>query len=460
MKFHYIILTIFLAPLLQAADSRPNVLFIAVDDLRPELGCYGVDYMRTPNMDRLAATGTIFDRAFCNVAVCGASRASLMSGIRPTPDRFVTHRARQDQQAPEVPGLAEYFKENGYYTVSNGKIYHFKDDTPESWSEPAWNSGITHTTYLLPENQLLAKDDQRGPPYEAAEVPDNAYPDGIVADKAVNDLHRLRQLDQPFFLAVGFIRPHLPFNAPKTYWDLYDRESIKQPANHFFPLNAPDEARYEWGELRRYEFMPATGPITDPEIRISLRHGYYAATSYADALVGKLIDTLERLGLADDTIVVLWGDHGWQLGEHAFWCKHTNFDVAVRVPLIIRDPRKPAGQRVSSLVEHLDIYPTLCQLAGLELPGHLQGKSMAPLLENPEAPGKSAVFSRYGDGESIRTDRYRYTAFIEDGEWVSDMLYDLLADPSENINIVDMPIMENIAASLREQLQEHIAQRE
>ena len=191
-------------------------------------------------------------------------------------------------------------------------------------------------------------------------------------------------------------------------------------------------------------------------MRITLRHGYYAATSYADALVGQVIDALERLGLADNTIVILWGDHGWQLGEHTFWCKHTNFEVAVQVPLLLRDPRRGSGLRINSLVEFVDIYPTLCELAGLELPDHLQGVSMVPLLDDPDSPGKEAVFSRFGKGESIRTDRYRYTAFLEGEAIVSDMLYDLVADPNENINIVELPVSAVIRAELKAALLEHI----
>ncbi|MEX0332005.1 MAG: sulfatase [Puniceicoccaceae bacterium] len=447
---------------LQASSQPPNVLFIAVDDLRPELGCYGADHMKTPNIDRLASMGTLFKRAYCNVAVCGASRASLMSGIRPTANRFLRHTARQDEQAPDVPSLAEHFRANGYYSISNGKIYHFSADTPESWSEPAWKPDQGHARYLIAENAAIAEQNPkgRGPAFEAAEVPDNAYPDGMVADKAISDLHRLKAMDQPFFLAVGFIRPHLPFNAPKKYWDLYDRNSVRQPDNHFFPLGAPEEARYTFGELRNYSNIPDEVPISDPELRISLRHGYYAATSFADALVGKVVDTLERLGLAENTIIVLWGDHGWQLGEHTYWCKHTNFEVAVQVPLIIVDPRKPKGNKVNALVEYVDIYPTLCELAGLELPGHLQGESMMPLLLDPAAPGKTAVFSRFGRGESIRTDRYRYTAFFDGETIVSDMLYDHLADPHENINIVDIKGSEAIVETLQSTLLSHIEGRQ
>jgi len=454
-----ILTLIALLGLASLAAARPNILFIAVDDLRPELGCYGADQMVTPNLDRLAASGTIFDRAYCNVAVCGASRASLMSGIRPTPERFVRYTARQDVQAPDVPSLAEYFRENGYYTISNGKIYHDRDDTPESWSEESWRPEINGRTYRIPENALIdAREDTRGPAFEAAEVPDNAYPDGLVADKAINDLHRLKQMDQPFFLAVGFIKPHLPFNAPKKYWDLYERNEIELANNHFLPINAPDESMYTWGEMRAYWGIPKEGNV-DEELARTLRHGYYASTSYIDAQVGKILDTLNRLGMADNTIVVLWGDHGWQLGEHTYWCKHTNFEVAVNVPLMISDPRKPSGQRVESLVEYVDIYPTLCELVGLELPGHLQGMSMAPLLEDPQAEWKDAVFCRFGKGESIRTERYSYTAFIDAGELKSHMLYDHFADPDENINIVDLPGMEDTVKDLNKRLIDHVANR-
>lgn len=442
-----------------SAPQRPNILFIAVDDLRPELGCYGAGHMVTPALDRLAASGTVFERAYCNVAVCGASRASLMSGLRPTAERFVHYTARHDEQAPEVPGLAEHFRENGYHTISNGKVYHYAADTPESWSEPAWHpeSGSRH--FKIPQNAAINSSRQaRGPAYEAAEVPDNAYHDGQLADKAVDDLYRLREMESPFFLAVGFIKPHLPFVAPARYWRLYDRREIDLADNPFFPLNAPEEAFYTWGEMRSYAFIPREGPVSDAMAR-TLRHGYYACTSYVDAQIGRIVDTLERLQMADNTIIVVWGDHGFQLGEHGFWCKHTNFEVASRVPLIIHDPRQPAGQRITRLVEFVDLYPTLCELAGLERPGHLAGDSMAPLLQDPESEWKDTLFTRYGRQESIRTERYRYTIHYREGEAVSDMLYDLVADPRENINIANLPGMEETVSELRQRLLEHVAAR-
>lgn len=444
---------------LGAAVEKPNVLFIAVDDLRPELGCYGADHVVSPNIDRLASMGTLFRRAYCNEPVCGASRASLMSGIRPTPERFTYHMSRQDVDAPHVPGLAEHFKANGYRTVSRGKVYHKQDDTEEGWSEKPWSPPLSHSHYAGEENAKLAKEKGRGPAYEALDVSDTTYKDGQTAEKAIQDLHRFRDLGEPFFLAVGFLRPHLPFNAPKKYWDLYERNEIMDTPNHFFPIDAPKEAFYNWGEMRSYQFIPREGVVESEAQRRTLRHGYYAATSYADAMVGRVIDALERLGMAENTVIVLWGDHGWQLGEHTFWCKHTNFEVAVRVPLIIRDPRRETPAELSQLVELVDLYPTLCDLAGLGLPAHLQGQSIVPLLDNPDAPGKEAVFSRHGNGESIRTDRYRYTAFYEGEAIVAEMLYDLLADPAENINIANLPAMADVVRDHRERLLKHIADR-
>jgi len=447
-------------PLLANRDKAMNVLFITVDDLRPELGCYDAPIAHTPTIDRLADTGMLFERAYCNVPTCGASRASMLSGARPTAERFRNYNARHDLELGEVPGLPEWFRSHGYHTVSNGKVYHHRQDTPESWSEIPWVPEKSGRLYLIPENAAIeSREGKRGPSFEAAEVPDNAYPDGMLADKAIRDLHRLKAMDEPFFLAVGFYKPHLPFNAPKKYWDLYNRDQIPLADNPFVPLAAPEISLTNWGELRNYHGIPKAGNIKDEALNRSLVHGYLATTSYVDAQVGKVIDTLERLGMADNTLIVLMGDHGFQLGEHTIWSKHTNYEIALRIPLIILDPRLPGGRRVSNLVELVDIYPTLCDLAGLEKPSHLAGQSMVPLLSNPAAQWKRAVFSRFHVGESIRTNRYRYSAYFKEGKLVARMLYDHRADTQENINLADHPEMRETVAHLHERLLEHLRER-
>ena len=440
--------------------SRPNVLFIAVDDLRPELGCYGQQQIHSPNIDRLAAGGVVFERAYCMVPTCGASRASLMTGIRPARDRFVNYLTWAEKDAPGITTMNTQFKRHGYYTVSNGKVFHHPQDNAEGWSEPAWRS-INAPTYRLPENQQLASrrakergNRGRGPAYESAEVADNAYGDGVLAEKAIADLRRVAQMDGPFFMAVGFFKPHLPFVAPKKYWDLYDHDSIRIPDNYHPPKDAPKEAIHSSGELRSYAGVPATGPVSD-EMAQNLIHGYYACVSYTDAQIGKLLDELDRLQLADDTIVVLWGDHGWNLGEHTLWCKHCCFETSMRIPLIVRAPGVKGGQRTAGLTESIDVYPSLCALAGLSLPDHLQGKSFAPLLENPALNWKPAAIGRYGNGDTIRGDQFRFTEYTDgQGKPISRMLYDHRADPGENVNLSEQTENREIGQSLAEDLHE------
>jgi len=428
-----------------AAPGRPNVLFIAVDDLRPQLGCYGQRQIHSPNIDRLAASGVVFERAYCMVPTCGASRASLMTGIRPARNRFVNYLTWAEKDAPGITTLNTHFKEHGYYTISNGKVFHHPGDNAAGWSEPAWRpQGVP--TYRLPENQALASrrakqrgSRGRGPAYESADVADDAYRDGVLAEKAVADLRRLRGIGKPFFLAVGFFKPHLPFIAPKKYWDLYDHDEIHLPDNYYPPKDVPKEAIHNFGELRAYAGVPPKGPVSD-EMARNLIHGYYACVSYTDAQIGKLLDELDRLDLAENTIVVLWGDHGWNLGEHTLWCKHCCFETSMHVPLIVRAPGIRGGRRTDGLTEFIDIYPSLCELAGLSLPDHLQGKSFVPLLKNPDLGWKTAAIGRYRNGDTIRSDRFRFTEYTDgQGRFVSRMLYEHANDPGENVNISERP---------------------
>jgi iduronate 2-sulfatase len=430
--------------------KRPNVLFIAVDDLRPQLGCYGHDHIHSPNIDRLASEGLLFERAYCQQAICMSSRASLLSGYRP--DKGEIFRCGPlYKHVPDALPLNQHFLNNGYEAVTMGKIYHHRSDEKKGWSnegfhpEGRWEG----RGYLNPESIVHVREyDAKhaggkkqglGPAYEWADVADNAYPDGITAEHAITELNRLK--DQPFFLAVGFQKPHLPFNAPKKYWDLHDEEKIDLAANPFVPQNAPEEAFTNWGELRAYYGMPQEGPMPDDLAR-KLIHGYYACVSYTDAMIGRVLDELDRLDLRKNTIVILWGDHGWKLGEHGMWCKHTNFELDTHAALILSAPgMKAAGLHTRNLVEFVDIYPTLCDLAGLGKPSHLEGLSMAPLLDNPGQPWKEAAYSQYPQGTlmgySVRTDRYRYTEWRRLGstDIKARELYDHEKDPDENVNV-------------------------
>ena len=439
------------------AAEKPNVLFLAVDDLRPQLGCYGRKQMVSPNIDRLASEGVLFERAFCMVPTCGASRASLMSGIRPARDRFVNYMARADHDVPDVTTLNTHFKNHGYYTVSNGKVFHYPKDNGHGWSEPAWRP-MRAVQYASPESLAIAKENRkrsargRGPAWESADVPDNTYGDGLVAEKTIADLKRLKEKDQPFFLAAGFYKPHLPFVAPKKYWDLYDRVDIHLPENYHRPKDVPDAAIHTFGELRSYADIPAKGPVSD-ETALNLIHGYYACVSYTDAQIGRVLDELDRLGLADDTIVILWADHGWNLGEHTLWCKHCTFETSMHAPLIVRAAGIQGGRRTRGLTEFIDIYPSLSELAGLPLPKHLEGTSFVPLLTDPDRPWKKTAIGRYRSGDTVRTDTHRFTEYTDDrGNPTGRMLYDHTLDPNENVNIAEVPKNRKTAEQLTKQL--------
>jgi iduronate 2-sulfatase len=441
---------------LSACDSTtdrpapgPNILFIMVDDLRPQFAAYGRTGMVTPALDRLAAEGVVFKRAFVNVPVCGASRASLMTGLRPTSTRFVNFLARADEDAPGISTLPAHLKAAGYTTLSLGKVLHVEADSAAAWSRPPWRpdqdeavrAATSPRNYLDPINIEADRDEdsERGPPFERLDVPDNGYFDGMIAEQAIRELHTLSESNTPFFLAVGFLKPHLPFNAPAEYWDLYDPAAISIAAFDQMPSGAPKEAQHNWGELRNYGTIPEAPEPVSTEMARKLRHGYYAATSYVDSQIGKVLQALDDLDLTGNTIVVLMGDHGWSLGEHGLWCKHSPFDVATHTPLIIRAPGIAPGE-TNGLVEFIDIYPTLLAMTGTPLPDHLQGASMLGMLKDPASPGKKAVFPRWKMAENVRTDRYSYTEFrTRDGTLISHMLYDSVNDRDETVNLADEP---------------------
>lgn len=455
-RLHLHLLLILLLSVPAKAAEKPNVLFIAVDDLRPELGCYGKEYIHSPNIDRLADGGVLFERAYCMVPTCGASRASLMTGIRPSRNRFVHWQASAEKEAPGITTLNTHFRRNGYYTVSLGKVFNNLDDSTHGWSEPAWRP--EHRWYHRPENLKRHEEQQkrgsryRGPAWESADVPDETYRDGRLAQRAIADLQRLKEKNEPFLLAVGFFKPHLPFVAPKKYWDLYDGETIQLPDNYHVPQDAPKESIHTWGELRAYAGIPASGPVSDETAR-HLIHGYYACVSYIDAQVGKLLDELERLGLAENTIIVLWSDHGWNLGEHTLWCKHSCYETSMHIPLIVKSPGFSGGERRDGLIESIDLYPTLCELTGLPLPDHLQGRSFATLMKDPQAEWKSSAVGRYRNGDTIRTDRFRFSEYTNAaGRQLSRMLYDHESDPGENVNVAETH--KEVVADLTEQLHE------
>ncbi len=447
--------------------ERPNVLFVAIDDLRPTLGCYDDQTAITPNIDRLAGRGTVFNRAYCQQAVCSPSRLSLLTGRRPDTIRVWDLATHFRAAAPDVVTLPQHFRNHGYHTRSVGKVYHGSgkpSKDPPSWSvEPKFDFvRDPKVRYALPKN-LQGKGLKRSA-VEAANVPDNAYIDGIVCDAAVTALAELHTGQQPFFLAVGFRKPHLPFCAPQKYWDLYDRAKIPLPASNKHPQAAPELAVRSWKELEGYTDIPGDGRLSMAKVR-ELRHGYYACVSYADALVGRLLDELSRLKLADNTVIVVWGDHGFHLGEQGLWTKANNYELSTRVPLIVSVPGQAhAGAKTDALVELVDVYPTLADVCRLNAPVGAEGISLKPLMAEPTRSWKSAEFSQYpraregsrhrghGDimGYTVRTNRYRY---VEWREWnstdvIAVELYEHEHDADEMKNVSGQPEQERTVKQL------------
>ena len=438
-----------------SSQNKPppkNVLFIMVDDLRPELSLYGQNQIISPNIDALGASGVTFNRAYCNVPVCGASRASLLTGVRPTQNRFLNFYSRIKEDMPDVVNMAQYFKDRGYSTVSNNKITHIKNDI-DAWDDEWYPQAKTWRNYLSEENLLLEASNKAGYAYENIDVPDAAYIDGQTALKSIEDLKQFKADRKPFFLAVGFVKPHLPFNAPKKYWDLYDPNSITLPENSTFPESAPQRANHKWGELRSYIDIPKSGPVSDA-IAKKLIHGYYASVSYVDAQIGILIEGLTELGLRENTVIVLVGDHGWSLSDHGLWAKHSNFEVALQVPLIISDSGLPIAARTNSIAELVDIYPTLCELTAGESPSHLQGSSLVSALKSPDKLYKNKALARWQKGETLIVDQLFYTEWLRKGKVASKMLYNHETDPNETINLANDPAYLSIVNALSEQLKQ------
>lgn len=452
------------APVLSDQGSKPmNVLFIAVDDLRPDLGAYGKVYMHTPNMDKLAAEGRLFLRHYVQVPTCGASRRALLTGRRPfLASHLNNHTMAQDLALrPETSypeSFAHHFRRNGYHTVAIGKVTHYVDgkvytyeqagagekELPYSWDEQigisdewgtAWNGFFGYAGGL---NRTEAQ--RQVYPFEAADGPDSMYPDGRIAEEAISQLRQLKGKDQPFLLAVGFYKPHLPFTAPRKYWDLYERDSLPLPPVPGPPKGVDAASLHNSNELNGYhktlEEAAIDAPLSESYSRL-LRHAYAAAVSYADAQVGKVLDALEREGLADNTLVILWGDHGWHLGDQAMWGKHTLFERSLHSTLIVKTPQIPSpGLATRAIVETVDLYPTLTDLCGLPVPDSLDGQSLAPLLKDPQAAGKGHAYGYFKRGISVRNDRYRLTRYFREESPVVE-LYDHEKDPYESLNLAD-----------------------
>jgi len=482
--------------------KKYNVLFVSIDDLGPNLGAFGNKYIKSPNLDEFATTGTTFRNTYCQAAVCAPSRASLMSGLRPDSTR-VRHLGDKFRELhPNIVTLPQHFHSKGYRTICIGKIFHNYMPDSVSWDEPdlrpaqycrpEWLKRDGETFYVNKETQrkqkirrdeLVAKRPNyyadgwnNGPAWEMEDVHDTMYYDGAQTELAKRTLTRLAKKDEPFFLALGYFRPHLPFAVPKKYWDLYDKDSLPLASNPFLPDQSPIMSMNSMYELRGYDGFknlqhPSKNIMPEDTARI-LKQGYYASVSYIDELFGQVIQHLKDLDLYDNTIVVVWGDHGWKLGEHNGWCKQTNYNIDIHVPMMIHSPNQNnQGAETFGITELIDMFPSLCELAGIETPDYLQGTSFVPLMNEPDREWKKAAFSQFHrrpkvtpDGKrymgySIRTKEYHYVAWFywDDkaeklGEFVTAELYDNINDPNENVNIASAKENKEIVINLSKQL--------
>ena len=451
---------------IELLPQKPNVLLFYIDDLRPELASFGATHIQSPNIDALAAKGVKFTNTYCNVPVCGASRASMLTGMLPTKKRFIDYNTFVEKETPEAVTLPQLFKNNGYTTISNGKIYHHLDDRETDWNE-VWrpyafdknDEGLAPTDYWQslwkdyqkPNNISNYKISDNGPAYESADVSDFTYIDGLLTDKVIRDIKKLKKSDKPFFLSAGFISPHLPFNAPKKYWDLYDRNTIMQPENYnYTPVDAPKMSISNWSEMRSYSNIPNRGQVSD-SLAIDLIHGYYATVSYTDALIGKILNELKEQELDKNTVVVFVSDHGYNLQEHTQWAKFTNYNSSTQVPLIIYNPLTKVKGTTNALSSLVDVYPTLAEICGIEAPkGQLDGTSLVPILNNPNMEGKKHVFIKKGNGFTLKTREFSYTEYIKskDNSIIARMLYDHRATKTENVNIVNKTEFKNTVLEL------------
>ena len=462
--FFWILLISLLAAIHTAAQDRPNILLILVDDLKPAIGCYGDPLAKTPNIDRLAARGVRFERAYCNQAVCAPSRNNLLLGTRSTSLGIYSLGQNFRQAAPNAVTMPQFFMRRGYRTEAIGKVLHTghgNHDDPNSWSVPSLHEKVVE--YLLPTNSAsgqLTREEAfftnqmlnqirslpRGDAWEITDVPDNAYADGRIAGEGIQRLQEAKQRpNQPFFLALGFVKPHLPFTAPKKYWEMHDPEAFPVAPNQKHPEGAPSYAGKKGGEIINYDPLTIEN-LKSETIQRKLIHGYYAAASFADAQIGRVLDELDRLEFSQNTIIVLWGDHGWHLGDHGYWTKHTNYEQANRIPLIIVAPNiSIQGRTTQQLTETVDLYPTLAELTGLPAPTGPQpidGISLVPVLRDPSRSIRNHAYHCYPRrgrmGRAIRTEQYRlveWKKISSPADSAEYELYDYINDPGETQNL-------------------------
>ncbi len=481
-------------PIKKEQKKKPNIIFLVVDDLKPILGCYGDENLKTPAMDKIASEGLLFENAYCQQAVCAPSRISFFTGKRPDRTKVFDLHTHMRDMNPEIITAPQFFKAHGYTSVGLGKLMHgAKGNDPISWSKRVkkdeklkYADGYSYPAsgkYQNPKIIAANKEAQAQgfnwkktkkylqernllPATECLDVPDDAYGDGAIASEAVRLLKKFSKTDEPFFMALGFHKPHLPFVAPKKYWDMYKREDIKESPFQKHSKNSPKYAYHTWGELRSFSDIPNEGPLNDAKQK-EVIHGYWASVSYVDAQIGKVMEELKKLNLDDNTIIILWGDHGWHLGDHGLWAKHSNFEQATKVPFIIKAPGMKKGQRTETFAELVDVFPTLVDYAGIEIPDYLEGNSLIPIMKNPKAENKDYAISQYFRGKnimgySIRTEQYRLTLWLKGDFKHEDLfrnpniaaaeLYDYKNDPLETVSQANNPKYAKVYDELKDKL--------
>lgn len=447
----------------QGGNKQPNILVFLVDDLRTDLGCYGNKLVKSPNIDALANDGVLFNNAYCQQAICAPSRMSILTGMRPESIGIYSIFTPLRRVHKNMVSMPQFFKEKGYTTVSIGKVYHHANDDKESWSIHIPKES---NSWIKPENKALVDSLKRagikrnGPAFECADVEDEAYKDGRAAKHAIETLKTIK--DENFLMFVGLSKPHLPFNAPKKYWDLYSRDKLIVPEKEV-PKGMDKLALTNWGELRRYHGIPQEGPLDD-DLSRELKHGYYACISYIDAQLGKVMGALEELDLRKNTIVILMSDHGWKLGEYGTWCKHTNFELDLKVPFIVSREHQYTSRltrtQTNALVENVDLFPTVAEACGIETHA-LQGRSIMPLLNNTKLEWNKASYSLYARGEkymgiSCTNGEWRYVQWRnnESKEVVGVELYNHQSSLVATENLAGNPKYKNIENRLKNLLLE------
>lgn len=444
----------------QESDQK-NVLLIIVDDLRTALPTYGATQVVAPNLTAFSKNAVQFNNAYVNIPTCGASRASILTGMRPTRKYFKKYYTSIDEDMPQAITISQLMQSKGYTTISNGKVSHNKSDKASTWDE-LWRPGsTTPKDYLLEENIKSSKlpHNNNHMPYEKANVEDLDYKDGKIAAKTIRDLKKMKAKKESFFLVAGFLKPHLPFNAPAKYWEMYDRNKITPPVNNKFPVTAYNGAG-NWYELAKYKGVqkdfsekPALNATTftmDAEMTTNLIHGYYACVSYIDQQIGNVLQALEDLDLSENTIVIITSDHGFSLSDHNRWSKHNLFKVENHVPLFIRAPGLSSSGKSDSFVELIDIYPTICELLGIEKPKQLEGISLVQNIKDPNLISKTNAYSRYTNGDMFISDNYAYSEwkYSEEGKIIGRMLYDMKNDPLQMENLSHLEKYESLMDSL------------